>query len=158
MEKQISKKAEIIDFSDEYSDAIKILNYEWLEKYFHITEADKISLSNPREEIIEKGGFIFYAKLGDDIVGTASLLKENSSTFTFSKMAVSDKAQGYGIGTLLLEHCIEAAKSKDITTIVLYTNSQLLPALHLYKKYGFEEVELEKGYVARANIKMVKHL
>ena len=55
-------KIEIINFSDDLKDAIKILNYEWLEKYFRVEESDIRSLCNPREEIIEKGGFIFYAK------------------------------------------------------------------------------------------------
>ncbi|MDH5399470.1 MAG: hypothetical protein OEX02_15075 [Cyclobacteriaceae bacterium] len=57
---------EIVEFSDERSEQIKTLNYEWLEKYFRIEKGDVISLSNPKEQIIEKGGFIYYAKLNND--------------------------------------------------------------------------------------------
>ena len=97
-----SHKIEIIDFSDELKEPIKTLNYEWLEKYFSIEKGDVISLSNPREQIIEKGGFIFYAKLNDEIVGTASLLKKTDDIFELGKMAVTTKAQGYKIGTFAL--------------------------------------------------------
>ena len=154
----LSDNIEIIDFSDDQKEAIKRLNYEWLEKYFQVEKNDVISLSNPKEEIIDKGGFIFYAKLNDEIVGTASLLKKNESTFELGKMAVSGKAQGLKIGTLLLEHCLDFAKQKDIKTILLYSNTQLKSALHLYRKYGFSEVELEQGLYERADLKMEKHL
>ena len=117
-----------------------------------------ISLSNPKEEIIDKGGFIFYAKLNDEIVGTASLLKKDETTFELGKMAVSGKAQGHKIGTLLLEHCLEFAKQKQIKTLILYSNTKLESAIHLYRKYGFSEVELEQGLYERADIKMEKHL
>lgn len=119
---------------------------------------DVISLSNPKEEIIDKGGFIFYAKLNDEIVGTASLLKKSETIFELGKMVVSGKAQGYKIGTLLLEHCLEVAKQKDIRTLFLYSNTKLESALHLYRKYSFSEVKLEQGLYERADIKMQKHL
>ena len=149
---------QIIDFSDDLKESIKTLNYEWLKKYFRVEKSDVISLSNPREEIIDKGGFIFYAKLNDEIVGTASLLKKSNTIFELGKMAVSEKAQGHKIGTLLLEHCLSFAKQKEVKTLLLYSNTQLESAIHLYRKYGFSEVELEKGLYERADIKMEKHL
>ncbi len=139
-------------------EAIKVLNYEWLEKYFRVEQSDIQSLSNPKEEIIDKGGFIFYAKLNDEIVGTASLLKKTEDVFELGKMAVSEKAQGHKIGTLLLEHCLQFAKQKQIKTLILYSNTKLNSALHLYRKYGFLEIKLDEGLYERANIKMEKHL
>ena len=153
-----SNKIEIIDYSDDLKEAIKILNYEWLEKYFRVEQSDIQSLSNPKEEIIDKGGFIFYAKLNDEIVGTASLLKKTEDDFELGKMAVSEKAQGHKIGTLLLEHCLQFAKQKQIKTLILYSNTKLKSALHLYRKYGFSEIKLDEGLYERANIKMEKHL
>lgn len=154
----IPNKIEIIPYSDDLKEAIKILNYEWLEKYFRVEQSDIQSLSNPKEEIIDKGGFIFYAKLNDEIVGTASLLKKTEDVFELGKMAVSEKAQGHKIGTLLLEHCLQFAKQKQIKTLILYSNTKLKSALHLYRKYGFSEIKLDEGLYERANIKMEKHL
>lgn len=147
---------EIIDFSDEYAEMIKTLNYEWLTKYFRVEEGDKLSLNNPKEHIIDKGGYIFYAKLNDKISGTASLLKKTETVFELGKMAVMENVRGLGIGKLLLEHCLGFAKKKNISTLILYSNTQLKSAIHLYRKYGFLEIELEKGLYDRANIKMEK--
>ena len=151
-------KIEIIDFSDELQESIRTLNYEWLEKYFRIEPGDVVSLSNPKEQIIDKGGFIFYAKMNGEIVGTASLIKKSEGVFELGKMAVTNKAQGYGIGTILLEHCLDVAKQKGIRSLILYSNTRLESAIHLYKKYGFVETELESGLYERANIKMKKEI
>ncbi|MDQ7918302.1 GNAT family N-acetyltransferase [Mesonia sp. MT50] len=152
------QKVEIIEFSDDLQEPIKTLNYEWLEKYFRLEESDILSLSNPKKEIMDKGGFIFYAQVNEEIVGTYSLLKKKENIFELGKMAVSKKAQGHRIGTMLLEHCLRFATQKQIKIIVLYSNTRLESAIHLYRKYGFLEVELEKGFYERANIKMEKHL
>ena len=149
---------EIIEFRDELSDPIKLLNYEWLEKYFRVEEGDVVSLSNPKKYIIDKGGFIFYAKLDNKIVGTVSLLKRAHTIYELGKMAVTDSAKGLGIGTILLEQCLYEAKQKQIKTLILYSNTILQSAMHLYRKYGFVEVELESDLYERANIKMEKHL
>lgn len=149
---------EIIEFYDALSEPIKTLNYEWLEKYFRVEDGDVVSLSNPKQYIIDKGGHIYYAKLEGEIVGTASLLKKSNKVYELGKMAVSDKAQGHGIGTILLEHCLDVAKQKQIRTLILYSNTILQSAIHLYRKYGFEEIELESGLYERANIKMEKRL
>lgn len=154
----IQNKIEIVEYSDNLKEAIKILNYEWLEKYFRVEQSDIQSLSSPKKEIIDKGGFIFYAKFNDQIVGTVSLLKKTETVFELGKMAVAEKAQGYKIGTLLLEHCLEVAKQKHIKTLILYSNTQLQSAVHLYRKYGFSEIKLDEGLYERANIKMEKDL
>jgi hypothetical protein len=54
------------------------LNIEWLSKYFKIEPKDELVLST-QEEIIDKGGMIFYAKYNEVIVGTVSLLKMNDT-------------------------------------------------------------------------------
>jgi predicted GNAT family N-acyltransferase len=144
----------IIPFSPNLKKEIKILNLEWLEKFFKVEPRDKKVLSDPQGEIIDKGGMIFYAKYNDKIVGTVSLLKINDTTFELGKMAVTDGVHGLGIGNKLMEHCIEVAQQKGIKKLILYSNRKLLPALYLYTKFGFEEVSLEDGVYERADIKM----
>jgi ribosomal protein S18 acetylase RimI-like enzyme len=146
---------EVLGFSEELKEHVKRLNYAWLEKYFRVEKNDVISLTNPKAEIIDKGGHIFFAKKGEEIVGTVSLLKKTDHIFELGKMAVSDKAQGSGIGKILLEHALNFAKQQQgIQAIILYSNTKLESAIHIYRKYGFEEVELEAGLYERADIKM----
>jgi ribosomal protein S18 acetylase RimI-like enzyme len=146
----------IVPFSHKLKDHIKTLNYEWLEKYFRVEPNDVVSLSDPQKEIIDKGGHIFYASLNDEIVGVVALLKETEEVFELAKMAVTEKHKGTGAGKLLMEHCLTFAKEHGIKKLTLYSNRSLGSAIHIYKKYGFVETELEPGHYERANIKMLK--
>lgn len=145
---------EIIPFTTELKEHIKTLNLEWLKKYFKVEPKDEIVLSNPQVEIIDRGGLIFYAKYNNQIIGTVSLIKIDDYTFELSKMAVTDMIQGLGIGKKMMEHCLAVAKEKDIQKLILYSNRSLLPAIHLYEKFGFIEIDLEDGIYERADIKM----
>ena len=69
-------------------------------------------------------------------------------------MAITSKIQGLGIGKKLIDHCLFFAKENKIEKLILYSNRKLLTALHLYRKFGFEEIELETGNYERADIKM----
>ncbi|MFH7015661.1 GNAT family N-acetyltransferase [Flavobacterium sp. FlaQc-47] len=152
----MNTQVEIIPFSPDLKEYIKTLNKEWLQKYFRVEEKDEIVLSNPQEEIIDKGGMIFYAKYNEEILGTVSLMKVDKTTFELSKMAVSNKAQGLGIGNKLLVHCLAVAEENNIKKLFLYSNRMLLPAIHLYEKFGFTEVPLGNVSYERADIKMEK--
>ena len=147
---------EIIPFSTENASKIKMLNFEWLEKYFEVEESDVRTLSNPQEEIIDKGGKIFYANYQNEIIGTVSLMKIDLFTFELSKMAVTEKVQGLGIGKKLLEYCLKFAKENNIQKLILYSNTKLVPAIAMYKKYGFLEVNFGSSIYKRSNIKMEK--
>ena len=130
----------IIPFSDELKEPIKTLNEEWLKRYFKIEPKDEQVLTNPQKYIIEPGGMIFYAQYNNKIVGTVSLIKINETDFELSKMAVTDGVQGLGIGKKLLDHCIQVANNQQMKKLILYSNRKLIPAIHLYEKYGFVEV------------------
>ena len=152
--KNSNSKVEIIPFSIANKEAIKTLNLEWLQKYFKVEPKDELVLSNPVEEIINKGGKIYYALYDKEIIGTVSLIKMNVTTFELSKMAITEKVQGLGIGRQLIDFCIEEAKKLGIQKLILYSSRQLKPALHLYESFGFKEIPVESGIYERADIKM----
>jgi len=152
--KNSNSKVEIIPFSIANKEAIKTLNLEWLQKYFKVEPKDELVLSNPVEEIINKGGKIYYALYDKEIIGTVSLIKMNATTFELSKMAITEKVQGLGIGRQLIDFCIEEAKKLGIQKLILYSSRQLKPALHLYESFGFKEIPVESGVYERADIKM----
>ncbi len=59
---------------------------------------------------------------------------------------VLDEYQNIGIASKLMDFMFNDLKTngvKDITLEVKVTNDK---AIHLYKKYGFEEVSIRKGY------------
>ncbi|SFU61582.1 Acetyltransferase (GNAT) family protein [Pustulibacterium marinum] len=148
----------IVAFTTEERDAIRKLNYEWLERYFKLEPGDVKSLNNPETEILAKGGYIFYAKYEGNIVGCVALMKKTDRVFELSKMAVTETIQGLGIGKLLLEYCLDFAANHHFLKLIIYSNTKLKSAIHLYQKYGFEEIPLESGLYERADIKLEKYM
>lgn len=147
-------KIEIVEFKPEYRGDFKKLNVEWLQKYFEVEPFDEQQLSNPETEILEKDGKIFFAKEGDRIFGTASLLKE-SDRFDLAKMAVTEDSKGKGIGNLLMDRCMAEAKKLGAEKIVLTSNRILILAITMYEKYGFREVPIREDIPCeRGNIRM----
>ncbi|MGI9553600.1 MAG: GNAT family N-acetyltransferase, partial [Thermodesulfobacteriota bacterium] len=122
--------------------------------YFTLEPVDIINLSNPKEEIIDKGGHIFFVRHEGEIVGTAALIKLSDDTYEFTKMGVTARMQGMGFGRKLSEYCIKKAKDLGAKHLILYSSTRLERAITLYKKLGFREVPLDISDYQRADIKM----
>lgn len=148
----------IVGFDEQLSASFKELNIRWLKKYFVVEPIDEEMLSQPRKFIIDRGGHIFFAKVNDEIAGTFALMKSAESEYELSKMAVDEKFQGKKIGNQLLEFCIRKAKELRAKKLILYSNTILGPAIHLYEKYGFKEVPMGNSEYKRSNIKMELNL
>ena len=102
---------EIFPFKKEYSKNFYDLNKEWLKTLFYAEPYDEEVLSNPEKYIIKKDGYIFFAKLNDDIVGTVALMTMNiETTFKLTKMSVSSEHQGQKIGQKLMQYCLDFSK------------------------------------------------
>ena len=145
---------EIIAYSDKYVEHFRILNYEWIEKFFEVEPTDEYILSNPVDTVINKGGLIYFAKCKNEIVGTFALIKVDSDTYELSKMAVTENFQGRGIGRMLMDIAIQKARELDLVRIILYSNTDLGIAITMYLNYGFRSVPISEFYYHRANIKM----
>ncbi|WP_130890141.1 GNAT family N-acetyltransferase [Fusobacterium ulcerans] len=144
----------IVDFEERHLEDFKKLGYEWLSKYDLLEPVDEEMLNNPREKIIDKGGFVYIAEMDGECVGTVSLGKIENGDFEILKLAVSDKYHGKRIGSLLMEKCFEKAWKEGAKKLLLYSNHQLKAALHLYKKYGFVNLEYDENKYEEADIKM----
>jgi len=145
---------EIIDYSGEYANDFRDLNLEWLEKY-NLTESHDLEVINhPKEAVLDKGGYIFLAREGDRIVGTAGIANEGDSIYELVKMTVAPAFRGQGISKMLIEKCLDKAKELKAKKIFLYSNSQLQTAIALYKKYGFVHVDASNSPLLSADVKM----
>ena len=143
----------IVEWADNYHQAFIDLSVEWLERYVSVEPADLEILYHPYESILNDGGEIFFALIDGDIAGTVAMIK-NGSAFELAKLAVTEKHKGKKIGNLLMERCITFAKEKCAEKIILYTNHKLIPAICLYKKYGFCEVDIGNNKYIESDMKM----
>lgn len=155
----LSSKLTVISFEAQYAGEFARLNYEWLNAYFNVEPHDSEMLDHPQAYIIDKGGEIFFAKLGEEIVGTVALIVETDDTYELAKMAVNPDHRGLKIGQVLMDAALDYSKKKGMRRVVLESNTKLTPAINLYIKNGFKAAPLNAcSPYARCNIRMERFL
>jgi len=74
--------------------------------------------------------------------------------FELAKMAISSELQGKGIGWVLGQALVQAARELGARKIYLESNTKLKPALKLYRKLGFREIPVISSPYRRVDIQM----
>jgi len=144
---QSNADIKIVNWDNSYKNDFKKLNMEWLDSIFNgqLTEQDKQAVNHPERYYLAQGGYLFFAKQAETIVGCIAIKPVTNNHYEISKMAVSTKIQGQGIGRKLLLTALNKARDLQIKTISLETNSQLSRALTLYQHFGFTEQKHPNG-------------
>ena len=115
-----------------------------------IAELERECFSSPWSEnaILESASadtsFFVFAE-NESILGYAGLqivLDEGYVT----NIAVTKTARGKGIGKALVEALVNLSKNKNLAFISLEVRESNLPAISLYKKFGFEDKGKRKAF------------
>lgn len=98
-----------------------------------------------KEELNSQNSCYIVALLNNEIVGFAGI-KFIVNEADIMNIVTKKIFRNQGIGKLLLENLIQLAKSLNLTSITLEVNEENAPAIHLYKKFGFEILGIRKNY------------
>lgn len=151
----MAPQVEILPFEPRLRGDFKRLNVAWLEKFFRVEPFDEVVLSDPERTILDPGGHILFARLGNEIVGTCALMPDGNR-FELTKMAVDERHQGHGVGRKLLEAAIAKFQELGAAELFLESNSKLSPAIRLYESSGFVHTPRPgASHYERADVYMV---
>ena len=142
--------------------AFRRLNEEWIVRHFGSLEGrDEEIVCNPQRIILDGGGRIFFAVVRGEVIGCCALIAAGRGEYEVAKMAVTQSAQGLGIGRRLLESVIAGARTSGARSLHLETNRKLTPAIGLYESVGFQHLPPERfapSPYTRCNVQMELHL
>jgi DNA-binding MarR family transcriptional regulator/GNAT superfamily N-acetyltransferase len=99
--------------------------------------ADFITNYNPERERC------WIAEMNGEIIGSVFVVQSSDTVAKLRLLLVEPKARGLGLGTRLVEECIRFARRRGYQKLMLWTNSVLLEARHIYEKVGFKLVAEE---------------
>ncbi|MBE1158992.1 bifunctional helix-turn-helix transcriptional regulator/GNAT family N-acetyltransferase [Dyella acidiphila] len=148
---------DIVPFAPALREHFYRLNAQWLERYFRIEEIDQAVLRDPERYVLEPGGAIFFARLGEEVIGTCALLQESPGVYELTKMGVDETFHGLGAGRRLLDAAIAEFRRRKGTTLFLESNSRLKPALGMYERAGFrmQPAMRPDSHYERADVYMI---
>ena len=118
--------------------SIRFADKKDLEK---VLEIERLSFSDPWDhhgfKTTLKHTFLVFEE--QDILGfLVAVCCYKNIRGTIMKIAVHPEQRRKGIGTALLNHCLEILREKEIIDVCLNVEMIRTPAIALYKKFGFQ--------------------
>ncbi len=118
--------------------------YGWDESFEALVAqvvSDFVSHFNPARERA------WVAEMGGEIVGSVFVVQVDETTAKLRLLLVEPRARGFGLGGRLVDECIRFARKAGYQKMVLWTNSVLVEARHIYQKKGFALVAQEENHI-----------
>ena len=128
--KQIFNAEELNILTDQ-KNSFDTMSFEFSEKY----------LASLKEVFLK--GFQFFAEDSGQLAGYIASIESKRwpESLEIIELFVSQKYQGVGVGTRLVNKVIQIAKEFQKSAIVVQTEKENIPAQRLYEKLGFEKAD-----------------
>ena len=129
------KKLDAVDLAEDKNGFLETLR--------NLTVAEDIDLETTKKILLEienQNSYIYVAKEGKEIIGTATLLIEKKFIHSGGKVghiedvSVRKEYEGKGVASEIINSLIEVAKENGCYKIILDCKDKLLP---FYGKFGF---------------------
>jgi len=117
--------------------------YDWDEHFEALVAqivADFINNYQPARERC------WIAEMEGEIIGSVFVVRSSETVAKLRLLLVEPNARGLGLGTRLVEECIRFARRSGYQKLMLWTNSVLVEARHIYQKTGFTLIAQEEHH------------
>lgn len=134
----------VVPYDKKYKSEFIEMNKKWISEMFVIEKEDIAVLSNI-EQSLALGGQIFFAVDDrDQVLACCMIAPLPNGEWEIEKFCAKGMYTGTGAGSACLKACLDYAKEKRIEKVVIVTNRKCVQAVHLYRKFGFTEVPVDK--------------
>jgi N-acetylglutamate synthase-like GNAT family acetyltransferase len=83
----------------------------------------------------------WIAESTGEFAGCVFLMEQSETVARLRCLLVEPKARGLGLGTQLVQECVDFARQAGYAKLVLWTNDVLHSARHIYQRAGFKLTE-----------------
>ena len=96
-------------------------------------------------ELDLNSAYLLVAKQADEVKGYLDFWHVDTELHVIN-IAVSPKTRGQGIGSRLMSYLVDYARQKQADRIYLDVRESNQSAINLYKRFGFKQTDVRKGY------------
>lgn len=115
----------------------------------HLEEHEGVTLQSPEEAHFMEGGFLFFARRKDQIVGFVSLKRLDDDTFEIAKLYVNPNCQNFGVDSKMIERCISRCMENDASELWVQITLNMQETPKLYANHGFSDKEAPSQMLVR---------
>ena len=116
-------------------------DYGWTEPFEGLCAQIVADFANKNDPSCER---CWIAELNGENVGTVMLVKDSEEVARIRLLLVDPKGRGLGLGTKLVDECVNFARASGYKKVTLWTHSILTAARHIYEQAGFTLTSSEK--------------
>ena len=142
----------IIEYQPEYKDSFIQFNTDWIVDNFGSLEKEDIETFEKIDEELADGAMIYFAVEADIPLATCMAKPMDAETWEICKLASNKHREHKGCGSAVFKAAMQWAIDHGARRLFILSNSNLKPAIHIYEKYGFQEIKLEDYEYVRGNI------
>ena len=145
----------LIEYDKKYRKDFIELNTAWLERFYMVEPVDRDTMERV-DELVENGAMVYFTIEDEKVLATCMTMPLEHDVWEICKLAAVGQYTGTGAGSAVFQACMEYAIKKGAKKLSLISCRSLKPAIHIYKKFGFKEVPLNKEYwgAEKADIEM----
>ena len=154
---QETESVVVVDYKPGLNKHLHELAGPWLTEELNgqLKEEDGIALQNPDEAHFIDGGFMFYARYKDQIVGFIALKRLNDDAFELARLYINPNYRNLGIDALLIERCISRCSENQALELWLQTSISKTEAHKIYDAMGFVDKAAPAKMVVQEQTKKV---
>jgi len=136
---QEAESVVVVDYKPSLNKHFHELAGPWLTEEVNgkLKEEDGIALQNPDEAHFIEGGFLFYARYRDQIVGFVALKRLDDAAFELANLYINPNYRNLGIESLLIERCICRCMENEANELWLQTSISKTETQLVYDALGF---------------------
>lgn len=142
----------IIPFEEKYRQDFIDFNTEWIVSNFGFLEEHDLETFEKIDDELKAGGMIFFAIEDETALATCMAVPQDDKTWEICKLGSNKDVPHKGAGSAVFEAAMKWALEHGAERLFILSNSKLKPALHIYQKYGFQEIKLADYGYERGNI------
>lgn len=142
----------IVEYDTRYKNSFIQFNTDWIVDNFGYLEEEDLETFSRIEEELENGAMIYFAVENDVPLATCMAKPIDEETWEICKLASNKHTEHKGCGSAVFEAAMQWAIEHGAKRLFLLSNRKLKPAIHIYEKYGFQEIKLDDYEYARGDI------